>query len=252
MPRHLSTSVIARAAGVHPNTVRLYETWGFLPPVPRSPAGYRLYTQFHLDQMCLARLALHGQWPGPAIRHSALQIVQYAARGDLHGARALAGSHLLLVQAELEQATMAVQALERWAAGDMPAEGAGPHLRIGDVSQRLNVSRDILRSWERNGLLEVPRQPGNHYRLYSGEELARLRIIRMLRQAGYSVMALLRMLRQLDQGRTEDLGQVLDTPDPDEDILSAADRWLTSLAEQEQRAVEIITRLDIMLAKSYD
>ena len=35
-PHHLRTSEVAQAAGVHPNTVRLYEEWGFLPPVPRS------------------------------------------------------------------------------------------------------------------------------------------------------------------------------------------------------------------------
>lgn len=69
---HLSTTQIARAIGVHPNTVRVYEMWGFLPPVPRSPSGYRLYTQRHLDQMRLARTTLHGGWPGKAIRESAL------------------------------------------------------------------------------------------------------------------------------------------------------------------------------------
>ncbi len=56
-PKYLRTSDIARAVGVHPNTVRLYEAWGFLPPVPRSPKGYRLYTGTHLDIMRLARTA---------------------------------------------------------------------------------------------------------------------------------------------------------------------------------------------------
>jgi DNA-binding transcriptional MerR regulator len=37
MPDYLRTSEITKAVGVHPNTVRLYERWGFLPPVPRSP-----------------------------------------------------------------------------------------------------------------------------------------------------------------------------------------------------------------------
>jgi hypothetical protein len=37
--RYLRTSDIAEAVGVHPNTVRLYEEWGFLPPIPRGPAG---------------------------------------------------------------------------------------------------------------------------------------------------------------------------------------------------------------------
>jgi GntR family transcriptional regulator/MocR family aminotransferase len=59
-PRYMRTSDIAKAVGVHPNTVRLYEEWGFLPPIPRSPSGYRQFTQAHLDQMRLARTALFG------------------------------------------------------------------------------------------------------------------------------------------------------------------------------------------------
>ena len=40
----LSTSQIARAVGLHPNTIRVYESWGMLSPVPRDPRnGYRRY-----------------------------------------------------------------------------------------------------------------------------------------------------------------------------------------------------------------
>jgi len=39
--KHLLASNLARAAGIHPNTARLYEAWGLLPPVERSPKGYR-------------------------------------------------------------------------------------------------------------------------------------------------------------------------------------------------------------------
>jgi DNA-binding transcriptional MerR regulator len=53
--RTLRTSDVAKAVGVHPNTVRLYEAWGFLPPPPHSPSGYRLFIAAHLDQMRLAR-----------------------------------------------------------------------------------------------------------------------------------------------------------------------------------------------------
>ena len=34
--RYLRTSDIAQAVGVHPNTVRLYEDWGYIPPAPRG------------------------------------------------------------------------------------------------------------------------------------------------------------------------------------------------------------------------
>ena len=53
----------------------------------------------------------------------------------------------------------------------------------------------------------------------------RLRVIRMLLRAGYSMMAILRMLLQLDRGA--DPRQALDTPHPDEDVYTAADRWLS-------------------------
>jgi len=82
-PRYLRTSDLSKAVGVHPNTVRLYEEWGFLPPIPRSPGGYRLFTPAHLDQMRLARLALADAWPGRLIRRSALKLVRQAATGDL-------------------------------------------------------------------------------------------------------------------------------------------------------------------------
>ena len=75
-PRYLHTSDLAKAVGVHPNTIRLYEVWSFLPPVPRNASGYRLFSQAHLDQMRLARLALHGGWPGRNIRQSALALVK--------------------------------------------------------------------------------------------------------------------------------------------------------------------------------
>jgi DNA-binding transcriptional MerR regulator len=259
---YLRTSDVARAAGVHPNTVRLYEQWGFLPQIPRSPAGYRLFTEDHVDQMCLARTALRGPWPGRTIKRSALDLVRRAAAGDLGGALEQAYHHLALVQAERAHAEAAVQLLERWAQGaavDASEEG----LRIGAAAARLGATTDMLRNWERNGLVQVPRDPRNGYRLYGAPEIGRCRVIRMLSRAGYSMMAILRMLlyldRDLGQVRDGDLRQVLDTPRADErvglepqtkgedDIYYAADQWLSALAAFEGRAQDIIAQLERMI-----
>ncbi len=62
----------------------------------------------------------------------------------------------------------------------------------------------------------------------------------MLTKAGYSHMAILRMFLELDRGNTRDLKKTLDTPRPDEDIFSAADRWLTTLQEQEKMAWKVM------------
>ena len=43
-------------------------------------------------------------------------------------------------------------------------------------------------------------------------------------RAGYSTMAILRMLIHLDEGGNTNLSDMLDTPHPDEDVYTAADR----------------------------
>lgn len=246
MKTPLRTSDIAKAVGVHPNTVRMYEEWGFLPPIPRGPNGYRLFNALHLEQMRLGRMALHGQWPGKRIRESALYLVRKSASGDLAAALDQAKHHLELVQAERAQAEIAADYLQRWASGQVDKNFAAP-LQIGQVADLLEVSVDMLRDWERNGLLQVPRDPHNGYRRYGPPEIGRLRVIRFLRLAGYSTMAILRMMLHFDQGDTQDLREVLDTPRPDEDVFVAADQWLSALAAQEQRARDLIAQVESMI-----
>lgn len=76
-----------------------------------------------------------------------------------------------------------------------------------------------------------------------------MRVIRMLSRAGYSLMAILRMLIQLDRGEAADLRYTLDTPRPDEDVYIASDRWLSTLKEQEQIAHQIISLVEEMTSK---
>ncbi|MBW6474685.1 MAG: MerR family transcriptional regulator [Anaerolineaceae bacterium] len=192
----LSTSKIAKIVGCHPNTVRMYEAWGLLPPVPRAANGYRLYTLDHLDQMRLARTALNTAWPGKTIRKAAFELIHQAARGDLGGALESAYRYLVLVQSE------------------------------------------------RNGLLDVPKDPHNQYRLYDAPELARARVIRVLRNVGYSLMAIYRMLDQLDADSSTDIKHALDTPHPEEDVSFATDHWLSTLQDIEHTAREMIRILE--------
>lgn len=51
------TSEVAAAIGIHPNTVRLYEEWGLIPRPRRKENGYRVFTDFHIRQIQLARTA---------------------------------------------------------------------------------------------------------------------------------------------------------------------------------------------------
>lgn len=244
MSKFLKTSDIAREVGVHVNTVRLYEARGFLPPVPRTASGYRLFTTRHLEQMRLAYLALKGPYPGGV--EVVLELIQCAADGDLGMAMELAYEYLARIRMEQTRAEAAVELLERWARGQM-LDTTRRTLSIGEAAAHLGVTIDQLRNWDRNGLLDVPRDPETQHRQYGAKEIGRLRVIRMLRQSGYSLMAILRMLRQYDAGEVEGLREALDTPGENEDIQTIADRWLTTLAQQEKRALAIINQLTVMI-----
>lgn len=244
----LRTSDIANDVGVHPNTVRLYEEWGFLPPIPRTANGYRQFNEFHLDQMRFARTALHGGWPGRKIRQSALALVRCAATGELEEALALAQTHQALVHTERHHAETAVLFIQQWLNGDIIETTKKP-LSIGKTAKLLDVSTDKLRDWERNGLLTVPRNPHNKYRQYGPAEIGRVRVIRTLRRASYSTLAILRMLLAVEQDSSIDVRRALDTPDPEDDIQYATNQWLSTLTTHEQRAAEMIAQLEVMVQK---
>ncbi len=251
-PRHIRTTDIARELGVHVNTIRLYEEWGFLPPIPRGSNGYRLYTPLHLEQARLAHMA--ARWPYLVDDKAMLvQLVKSAANDDLGMAMELAYLYLAHVRVERTLAEAAVEFLERWAAGHL-MDSSRQKMHIQQAAQHLNVTVDMLRNWERNGLISVPRDPENGYRLYGSTEFGRLRVIRTLVRSGYSLMAVLQMMRQFDAGKTENLRDALSVPrsdSADEHIEVVADRWLTSLVALEERAQATIRQIAHMIELTY-
>ncbi len=235
----LRTSDLARAVGIHPNTVRLYLDWGLIPPVERSPSGYRLFTPRHLDCLKLARTIYAAEYPGRELRALGNEIIQCAVADDWQGALEKARAHWASVKAELKRADAAANLLEHWAQQKTQAADDEP-LSMREAAKLLGVSHDVIRNWERNGLISVRRNSYNNYRLFSPRDIERLQIIRMLSHAGYSHMAILRMFIELDGGKTRGLKKILDTPREDEDIFTAADHWLTTLKAQEKLAREVM------------
>jgi DNA-binding transcriptional MerR regulator len=243
----LRTSDLAKEVGVHVNTIRLYESSGFLSPVPRSAHGYRQYRTLHLEQARLTHLALH--WPYVGDKQQLMLLVQNAAHGDLGMAMEFAYQYLAQVRVERTHAEAALEFLDRWAAGRTVDASPYP-MHIRQAAIHLNVSVDMLRNWERNGLLTVPRDPTNHYRLYGSAEFGRLRVIRMLVKSGFSLTAILHMLQQFDHGHTKGLREALYVPpeeNADKYIVAAADHWLASLVALEQRAQKIIEQIGRMI-----
>lgn len=246
----LTTVQVARALGIHPNTLRHYESQGYLPPIPRSANGYRRYRPAHIEQARLAVMTL--QWPYVGDRTLLIELVISAAQGDFAAAESAAAQYLARLRQERAHASAAVDFVERWAAGDAVDPAAG-EMHTQQAAEYLGITVDMLRNWERSGLIvNVPRDPSTGYRRYGAPELGRLRVIRLLVKAGYSQMAVLRALHQLDRGGASDLRAALELPHEDsanEAIDIIADRWLSSLERLEQHTQNIIAQIRRMAGR---
>lgn len=96
------------------------------------------------------------------------------------------------------------------------------YLKRKEVSEYLNISMDTLRNWEMNGLIQVKRRL-NGYRIYTNDDIKRLKIIRSLRCANYSLESILRLLQQVSHNSNTDIRAVLNTPKSNDDIISVCD-----------------------------
>lgn len=84
---------------------------------------------------------------------------------------------------------------------------------IGEAARRVGVAPSALRFYEREGLLR-PAQRGNAgYRLYSREDVERLRFLRSAQAAGFAlkdIRALLSFADAADAGRQRDVQRLIE------------------------------------------
>lgn len=190
-PRTYTTSRIASAVGIHPNTVRLYERIGFITAPERLANGYRVFTDLHLLQVRLVRAALNVELVQNGLRREVLAIVETMASQRYDEAISLARQridHLRRERCAAEDALRHVRDLLSRSDGSARAERL--MLTRKEAADQLDTTIDALRNWEMNGLLQVKRKQ-NGYRVYSAADLDRLAIIRALRAANYSLAAIL-------------------------------------------------------------
>ena len=235
-----TTSDVAKVIGIHPNTVRMYEEWGLIPLAERKSNGYRIFTDFHIEQLRLARIAFQIEVLQNGLRKKVVEIIKLSAKRDFDKALMFAEEYRSQIQREQRNAEESIGIAKQILSGK-----SAEHtflLKRKEVSDYLDISMDTLRNWERNGLLQIKRKQ-NGYRSYTSDDIERLKMIRTLRLANYSLEAILRMLNALEHNPQIDMRQVLNTPQTDSDIVSVCDRLIVSLKDAEENAEKMITIL---------
>lgn len=237
------TAEIAALIGIHPNTVRFYEGEGLLPPVPREENGYRIYSERHLLGLKLIRCAFRAEILSSNLRNEAADIIRTSASGRHRSAVQKAKRYRAHLLEEIGRAREAIRLTEQILNKDIFHIEQGMVYGRRDAAAQIGISMDVLRDWERNGLIEVPR--AGKRRQYGTQEMNRLKIIFVLRSAHYSQTAVRRMLKKLDSGEF-DLLAAIDTPEPTEDIVSVADRYITSLQGAVEDSVQMRRLLKLL------
>ncbi len=177
------------------------------------------------------------------LRKQAIAIIKASALGNFNKAIYLTEHYLKQIRNEQRNAEEAITIAEKLLSGGQ--ETGTTFLTRKEAAQCLQISIDALRNWEMNGLLAIKRKQ-NGYRVYTRQDIQRLKIIRSLRCGNYSLSAILRMLNTLSQNPQADIRQVIDTPREQDHIISVCDKLLTSLLCAEQNAKAMLEQLDKM------
>ena len=146
---------------------------------------------------------------------------------------------------QLKLAEEAIQITRQILAGLDSDEHPGVSYTRKEAADLLGITIDTLRNWELNGLFTIKRRE-NGYRVYSMKDIQRLKIIRSLRCANYSLTAILRMLRAISDNPAANIRMVIDTPNEDDDIMKACDKLLTSLSQARENAVFVAGQIEKM------
>ena len=216
--KEYNTSTIAKEFNIHPNTVRFYEEIVFLLQIPRKENGYRLYNQIHYEQLKLIRIGLKSELLQNGLRKQVIDIIKASAKGEFDEALELARKHL---------------------------ENNSKTYTRKQLADYLELTIDTLRNWKLNGLLRIKRKE-NGYRVYNEDDIKRIKIIRSLRCVNFSLSAILRLLRNLDNDNNVDIKHIIDTPKENEDIVSVCDKLLTSLENAEDECNKMIIQIKKM------
>ncbi|UDK95963.1 MerR family transcriptional regulator [Lysinibacillus sphaericus] len=222
----MRTSEIAQLVQVHPNTVRIYEEWKFISPVPRKENGYREYSYLHLIQMKIARLAFRQEFIQSNLRKKATKIVLLSGSERFKECLHAAQSYLSFLQTEYDYALKAVKTVEHLLQNQPTSTETFSHKTVASM---LQLTEETLRNWERNNLFTVKRNTQNR-RIYSERDIQKLLIIRTLRSAHFSITSIANLFREMEQSKEDfNLLQILQSSTFKDDFFHVTDDLITQL-----------------------
>ncbi|NQX62145.1 MerR family transcriptional regulator [Paenibacillus qinlingensis] len=172
---------IAKKLNISTSTLRNYETKGRVPTSVRTSKGYRQYTDEHVAYFT----CIQSMEPGFGMEATS-EILGFIQRKEMNSALRIVNE----VQANLHRDTLLAESNIQLLETESPSVHDAQDMvwmSIGEVAQETSLPRSTIRHWEKVGLILSSRDPQNGYRRYNRSQLHKIRLLRTLRPAVYSL-----------------------------------------------------------------
>ncbi|MBA2679684.1 MAG: MerR family transcriptional regulator [Ktedonobacteraceae bacterium] len=132
-------------------------------------------------------------------------IMQALHQGDLSAALATIDERHAELASKRFQVEQTLSALHALAAGSASLQSSShpQRLRVGEAAKQVGVRVSAVHFWEQQGLLHPVRERYSRYRLYDEHQMRRLRVVVLLRDAGYPFSVIQLALDELAAGRPD-------------------------------------------------
>ena len=165
-----------------------------LPCAPRSASGYRVHDETHvLAANAYRQLALGC---GPTEARRLMQLVGTGSLEDLLAGLDSGHARLAVERRALSEAKAAAEEIVEEPLVDVRPSDV---LTISELAAALGVRASTLRHWEAVGLL-APDRDSARARAFRPQDVRDARIVHQLRQAGYRIAELARLMPDLRGG----------------------------------------------------
>jgi len=229
-----TTKQIADIVQVHPNTVRLYEQMHYISPVKRGDNGYRIFTERHLCEIKLARLAFPG--PYPVSSAPLFKMVDCFIHEQFQEAMIFAQAYKRAVSEEISKSKETLKILDRWYNGVYPDEEIIAETRKA-FAEITGIPIDTIRTWERNDLFK-PHISEKRRRVYNRFDFEKVQIIRLLRKQGFSIASLYELFNNADENEIPSV--FLEKIYKNTFTVCESDEWMNFLLSHLNRADQIM------------
>ena len=240
MMKTYRTSELAKKLNIHPNTVRFYEKINFISTVKRENNNYRIFTEKHYFQIKIIKLLYKDGWFGKEFRKTANDIIFSMRDWDLDRALNNTEIHSEALREELRKAKSTVKILDLWSKNENKISNNNVY-DYNEASQLIGASKESIRNWERNKLIDIPRKSKNKTRYFTDKEIQRLKIIYMLRQSKFTISSIFRSMQAYEKGLVERISEELKDDTEEKMLIVTGDNWVLNLENAVKSTLKVKT-----------